>query len=175
MIGTQEWSIHGLKDVARVRPDWTAVNLPAIDGVVIKDVANVVTENGYLTEIWRPQWRLDAAPVGQVFQRVYDGGSTSSWHAHARTSDRLFCAFGRVRVSLFDGRRSSPTFGTSVAIRAGVERPAVIVVPPGVWHAVRNIGESPVVVINVVDAAYDYDDPDVYRLPIDTPLIPTPA
>jgi dTDP-4-dehydrorhamnose 3,5-epimerase len=173
MTDTRDWSIEGPKDSPRVRPDWSAVNVPAIDGVVVKEIANVLATNGYLTEVWRPDWQMDGQPAGHVVQRVYDAGAASAWNAHARATDRLFCALGRVQVSLFDGRRSSPTFSARADFHIGAERPAVIVVPPGVWHAVRNIGSGPSVVINVIDRAYDYDDPDVYRLPLDTPLIPS--
>ena len=172
MTGIGDWSIQGQKDSPRVRPDWSAVNVPSLHGVVVKEIANVLATNGYLTEVWRPDWRLDAHSAGHVIQRVYEGGTASAWNAHAHATDGIFCGVGRARVALYDGRRSSPTFGASVGFCIGAERPAIVVVPPGIWHAIRNIGHTPCVVINVVDRAYDYDDPDVFRLPLDTPLIP---
>jgi dTDP-4-dehydrorhamnose 3,5-epimerase len=135
-------------------------------------MVNVLAGDGYLTEIWRPEWELDGLGVGQVFQRVMDPGGASGWHAHGVTTDRLFSSSGRLHLGLYDGRRSSATHGNVADFWFGSERPAVVVVPPGVWHAVRNVGTSAVVYINVVDVAYDYADPDHYRLPLDTPLIP---
>jgi dTDP-4-dehydrorhamnose 3,5-epimerase len=41
-----------------------------------------------------------------------------------------------------------------------------------VWHAVKNIGSGPAVLLNAVDVAYDYEDPDHYRLPYGTEQIP---
>ena len=166
------WSIHGEKDPQLVRSDWTEVGDGGIEGVVAFQMANVLTDNGYLTEIWRPDWVLDGQPVGQVFQRVLQPGAASGWHVHATTLDRLFCSVGRLRVALFDGRLDSPTHGLVADYRLGRERPATIVIPPGVWHGVRNIGTEPASLLNVVDVAYDYDDPDHYRLPLDTPSIP---
>ena len=40
----------------------------------------------------------------------------------------------------------------------------MISIPPGVYHGVRNIGSTPAVVVNAVDVAYDYEDPDHYRV-----------
>jgi dTDP-4-dehydrorhamnose 3,5-epimerase len=37
---------------------------------------------------------------------------------------------------------------------------------------VQNIGDGPAAVLNAVDRAYDYEDPDHWRLPADTPEIP---
>jgi dTDP-4-dehydrorhamnose 3,5-epimerase len=169
---TADWSLVGPRDRQLVGADWVPTNAVPIDGVVTKRMSNVLAADGYLTEIWRPEWELDGLGVGQVFQRVLDAGGASGWHAHGMTTDRLFCSSGRVHLALYDGRRSSSTHGNVADFWFGGEGPATVVVPPGVWHAVRNVGRSPVVYINVVDVAYDYVDPDHYRLPLDTPLIP---
>jgi dTDP-4-dehydrorhamnose 3,5-epimerase len=140
--------------------------------VVAHQITNVLTRNGCLTEAWRQDWELDDLPVGQVFQRILESGATSAWHSHAVTTDRLFCASGRIVLALYDARVDSSTHNKAIDFRLGMERPAVIVVPPGVWHGVKNVGSTPALFLNVVDVAYDYDDPDHYRLPVDTPLIP---
>lgn len=166
------WSVVGPKDSQLVRPDWSPTDVVPIEGVTPRAITNVLTNDGYLTEIWRAEWEGTEAGIGQVFQRVIDPGAASGWHVHEHTTDRLFCATGRVFVALFDGRTASTTHRAVATFRLGVERPAAITVPPGVWHAVRNIGSSTAVFLNVVDRAYDYEDPDHFRLPIDTPLIP---
>jgi len=165
-------SITGDKDSQLVRSDWEPVGQPTIEGVVAKQVANVIAAGGYLTEMWRADWALDAGGVGQVFQRVLDPGTISAWHVHLATTDRLFCAFGRVRTVLYDARQASPTHGTIVEYRYGDLRPAVISVPPGVYHGVQNIGPDRAVLMNAVDEAYAYEDPDHHRVPQDLPEIP---
>lgn len=165
-------SVVGVKDRQLVRSDWTPADQTPIQGVVTRQITNVLTNNGYLTEIWRSDWHLDGLPVGQVFQRVLEPAAVSGWHSHLHTSDRLFCASGRLLIALYDARCESPSHGKTALFRIGAERPAIVVVPPGVWHGVRNIGAIPATMLNVVDLAYDYEDPDHYRLPADTPLIP---
>lgn len=172
MNPTESWSFTGVKDRQLVRPDWSPADPIEIEGVAARQITSVLTDNGYLTEIWRADWCLDIQGVEQIFQRTLDIGAVSGWHVHARTTDRLFCAVGRVRVALFDARSDSSTHGKIAEFRLGTERPAIVKVPPGVWHAVRNIGPSSAVFVNAVDIAYDYEDPDHYRLPLDTPLIP---
>jgi dTDP-4-dehydrorhamnose 3,5-epimerase len=41
-----------------------------------------------------------------------------------------------------------------------------------VWHGIQNLRQSPAVVLNLVDQAYSYEDPDHWRLPWDSPQIP---
>jgi dTDP-4-dehydrorhamnose 3,5-epimerase len=45
-------------------------------------------------------------------------------------------------------------------------------IPKFVWHAEQNIGDKDVVVIDLPTEPYNHKNPDKYRLPIDTPLIP---
>lgn len=167
-----ELDVAGTKDPQLIRSDWTPMSARNIEGVVAKQVANVLTEDGYLTECWRPDWELDEGGVGHVFQRVFQRDGLSAWHVHLFTRDRLFCASGQLYVVLYDARVASPTHGTVAEYRVGERRPAAISIPPGVYHGIRNVGTTDALLINVVDAAYDYEDPDHYRVPADSADIP---
>jgi len=169
---TRDWLIRGEPDRQTVDESWNPVGVPDIDGVVVKEIRPVTVGNGCLTEIWRDEWGLDQLGVGQVFQRVLDPGLVTGWHAHVRTTDRLFCAAGRIRLTLYDGRRSTATSGAVWQRVFGQERPMIVVVPPGVWHGVTALGQTPAIILNLVDRAYAYDHPDHERLPPDSPLFP---
>jgi dTDP-4-dehydrorhamnose 3,5-epimerase len=47
-----------------------------------------------------------------------------------------------------------------------------VLIPIGVWHGVQNINSANSIIINIVDKAYEYEDPDHYRIPFDDPKIP---
>jgi dTDP-4-dehydrorhamnose 3,5-epimerase len=92
---------------------------------------------------------------------------------HLRTTDRLFVNAGEVKIALFDSRPDSPTHGMVNEFRLGERRPALVIVPAGVWHGLKNLqSEQQGTVLNIVDRAYEYTDPDHWRLPADTPEIP---
>ncbi len=168
----ENWQLNGMKqDQQGITNDWQLMQ-KLIHDVVIKEVKNVPTNYGYLTEIFRQDWNLDKFGMDQVFQAVLEPGGASAWHAHAITTDRLFISYGRVRIVLYDSRKDSPTLGLVNEFRFGSERPAMLVIPPTVWHGIENIKDGPSIVTNVVDHAYHYEGPDHYRLPIDTPEIP---
>lgn len=57
--------------------------------------------------------------------------------------------------------------------RFGTVRPALVIVPARVWHGIQNVSATtPTVVLNLVDRAYEYEDPDHWRVPQDAPQIP---
>jgi dTDP-4-dehydrorhamnose 3,5-epimerase len=168
-----EWILQGIKDSQSVTPEWRSVHEGNIEGAVVHEMAHVPTDNGYLTELLRPEWLPDDdRAIRHVYQRTYQSGTVSAWHAHANTTDRLVCIAGRMLVVLYDGRKGSPTEGQVAKHRVGVVRPMLIIVPPGVWHGVKSIGPEPAMMINMSDSAYRYTDPDHWRVPQDSPLIP---
>ena len=159
------------KDNPNITPDWEP-RQQLIEGVKVKEIKNVPKENGFLTEIFRADWGLDDGRVGQVFQVILSPGRVSAWHAHQLTTDRLFASQGLIKMVLFDARVGSPTHNLVNEFRIGTVRPALLIIPPGVWHGAQNISQEPSCLINLVDRAYTYEDPDHWRLPIDTPKIP---
>lgn len=173
MSDQRDWELSGMrKDIQGITRDWQLVNQRLIHGVRIKQVENVLTGYGALTEIFRRDWALDDGGVDQVFQSLIEPGGISGWHAHAETTDRLFVGMGRMRIVLYDSRKISPTFGLMNEFRAGRERPSLVIIPPQVWHAVENTAGVPALLINAVDKAYRYESPDHYRLPLETDQIP---
>ncbi len=165
-------ALRGAKrDAQSITADWQPLQ-PLIDGVVVREVRNVIKDNGYLTEVWREDWGLDALDVAQVFQVVLEPAAISAWHVHQHATDRLFANHGQLKLVLFDARAGSPTEGRINVFRCGTARPMLVVVPPGVWHGVQNIGASPGSLLNLPDRAYAYEAPDHWRVPPDSDQIP---
>lgn len=168
------WQLEGAqKDAQTITAQWTPSAMRLIDGVVVREVLNVPKNHGYLTEVARSSWLGANTVVDQVFQVVLEPRGISAWHAHAHTTDRLFVSHGLARIVLYDAREDSPTRGTINEFRFGSVRPALVIVPPRVWHGVQNLSVTgTTAVLNLVDQAYDYEDPDHWRVPHDTPQIP---
>lgn len=159
------------KDARSVTSDWELLEDP-IAGVALRHVRHVTKGNGWVTELYRRDWQLDELAVDQVFQVVMMPRAVSAWHCHLLTTDRLSVVRGLVEIALYDDRAESPTRGQLNVFRLGDPRPALLVVPPEVWHGVQNIGDGPAAVVNLVDRAYDYDDPDHWRVSSDHAAIP---
>jgi dTDP-4-dehydrorhamnose 3,5-epimerase len=159
------------RDRQSVMRDWQP-QLHLIDGVIIKEVRNVAKDNGIVTEMWRDDWDLPGSHVAQVFQASLEAGSISAWHVHRHATDRLFANHGLLKIALYDARAGSRSHGRVNVIRCGTARPLLVVVPPGVWHGVQNLGSTVALLVNMPDRAYRYESPDHWRLPHDTPEIP---
>lgn len=169
---TSDWKLPRMtRDRRHMTRDWQREQTH-IDGVEVREIRNVLTGYGRLTELYRADWKLAGHGVDQVFQVLLEPGEVSAWHAHAETTDRLFVSHGQMRIVLYDARQDSSTAGCVNEFLYGSARPAVVVVPPQVWHGVQNVASTPSLITNIVDRAYDYENPDHYRVPVDSPDVP---
>lgn len=168
-----DWELDGMESRAQsVTSEWELVDQPEIDGVVLREIRSVPTSYGHLAEMWRADWKVDAGGVEQVFSSTIEPGAVTAWHAHGQTTDRLHVAFGQLLIVLYDGRRNSSTYGTVNTWRLGAVRRGLLVVPPGVWHGVKNESGQSALLLNAVDQAYAYEGPDHWSVPPDSPTIP---
>jgi dTDP-4-dehydrorhamnose 3,5-epimerase len=160
-----------LKDGQLVDEDWQFQNQP-IDGVVIREVKHVPRDHGVITEMYRSEWDPTGLPVLHSYQSRLFPGAIGAWSCHARSIDRLFVNQGHVKLVLFDGREDSPTYRQVSEVHCGDVRPMFVIVPTGIWHGLQNLGTNDALMINFPTSAYDYRDPDHYRLPWDSKQIP---
>jgi dTDP-4-dehydrorhamnose 3,5-epimerase len=159
------------KDEQGITADWEIIQ-DLIHGVAFREVKNVPKFSGMLTEVFRRDWNLESGSIDQVFQVCLMPGSISEWHMHMNTTDRIFVNQGMIQIVLYDGRKNSATFGYINEFKLGVYRPGLVVIPAGVWHAVQNIVNETSCLLNLVDEAYQYENPDHWRLPINSKEIP---
>ena len=164
--------VAGTRDQQTVAAGGVRATLPKIAGVQLLELGNVLTRSGALLELFRQDWVCVATGVQQVNWSLLNANGVTDWHRHARQTDHLVGVGGNIRLALWDGREESPTHGASEVIRLGALRPMMAIVPPGVWHALRNESGAPAGYLNMVDRLYDYARPDNYRLAPGTAGVP---
>jgi dTDP-4-dehydrorhamnose 3,5-epimerase len=169
----QEWLLPGAtKDSQSVTADWQPVGRSLIEGVLVRESRSVAKRNGLVTELYRDDWFAGEPSVGQVFVVRLRFGGISAWHAHAHALDRLTVIDGAATLVLFDARTDSPTYGLVNELHLAAERPATIIVPPRVWHGIQNSSPATAIIANMPDRAYQYADPDHWRIAPDSPEVP---
>jgi len=159
------------KDGPLVTSDWQLLG-DRLDGVHIREVLHVPRDHGIITEMYRPEWDPTGLPIVHAYQSRLFPGAIGAWSCHARNIDRLFVNQGHLKLVLYDGREDSPTSGQLTELHIGDARPAFVVVPVGVWHGLQNLGATDALMINFPSFAYDYADPDHWRLPWNSDQIP---
>ncbi len=162
----------GVRDRQTVASGGVRWGAPRIAGVQIVELGNVLTRSGSLLELFRNDWSQAGFVPAQVNWVQLNAAGVTDWHKHALQTDHLVGIGGNIRLALWDDRESSPTRGQSEVVRMGAFRPIMVIVPPGVWHGLRNESGQPAGYLNVIDRLYDYANPDNWRLAPGMPGVP---
>jgi dTDP-4-dehydrorhamnose 3,5-epimerase len=142
-----------------------------INGVNVKVLKNIADERGRLMEMMRCDEPLFKG-FGQVYLTTNYPGVVKAWHYHRKQTDMICCVKGMIKAVLYDAREGSPTKGEIQEIFMGDYNPLLLAIPPGVYHGWKCISDHESLIISVPTEPYNYQQPDEYRLPPDTPEIP---
>jgi len=143
-----------------------------IEGVRIEPFALWPDDRGYFLEVQRMGRGLAAAfPLAQtqISAAVNYPGTIKAFHYHLRQTDCWTPAGGMLQMVLVDLRRGSPTFGKRNTVYAGTLRPWQLLIPPGVGHGYKVIGDREAVLIYATDCFYNPEDEG--RIPYNSPEI----
>ena len=151
----------------------TAVDSPKlIAGVRMQALALWPDDRGYFLEVQRMGKGLAAhfpPDTSQVSAALNYPGTIKAFHFHLHQTDCWTPAMGMFQVALVDLREDSPTYGERNTIYVGALRPWQILIPPGVGHGYKVIGNEPAMLIYMTDRFYDPSDEG--RAPYDQPGI----
>ena len=134
-----------------------------IDGVMIKKLTVIADERGRLMEILRADDAMFAG-FGQVYMTTAYPGVVKGWHYHKRQSDNMAVVRGMMKIVLYDGREGSKTIGEVNEFFAGVYNPILVHIPLLVFHGFKCISPEEAIVVNTPTEAYNYREPDEFRV-----------
>ncbi|MBN2397430.1 MAG: dTDP-4-dehydrorhamnose 3,5-epimerase family protein [Deltaproteobacteria bacterium] len=134
-----------------------------IEGVAIKRLRVIPDERGRLMEILRRDDEVFQG-FGQVYMTTAYPGVVKGWHYHKNQSDNMAVVRGTMKIVLYDGRETSPTYKEVNEFFAGEHNPILVHIPPYVYHGFKCVSPEEAIVVNVPTEAYEYDRPDEFRV-----------
>ncbi|MGA2114420.1 MAG: dTDP-4-dehydrorhamnose 3,5-epimerase family protein [Bryobacteraceae bacterium] len=141
-------------------------------GVKVAPFSVYPDDRGYFLEVQR-MGRGPAAhfppETTQVSAALNYPGSIKAFHFHLRQTDWWTPAKGLFQVVLVDFRLGSETFGWRNTLYLGPLRPWQVLIPPGVGHGYKIIGEEAAMLVYMTDRFYDPKDEG--RIPYNDPSV----
>jgi dTDP-4-dehydrorhamnose 3,5-epimerase len=151
-----------------LRPD----SADLIEGVRVNPVTVWPDDRGYFLEVARLGVDLtrEFPPEStQISAALSYPGAIKAFHFHKYQTDCWLPVQGMFQVALVDLRRGSRTWGLRNTLYAGVLRPWQLLIPPGVGHGYKVIGNDPAMLVYLTDRFYDPQDEG--RIPYNDPHI----
>lgn len=145
---------------------------PLISDVKIRQAVTHQDERGSLAEIYNQTWGFDAIPMVHAYLVTVRPGRVKGWALHEHQVDRYFFCNGTLKLVLFDYREASPTYKMLNVLYFSEINRSLVSVPPGVFHAVENVGTVDGLMFNIPSEPYNYEVPDKLVLPLDNAIIP---
>ena len=126
-----------------------------IQGVVAKPVLLHTDGRGWLAEVYRQdEVPHEVQPVMAYVSETLPGVQRGP-HEHATQTDYFaFLGPGDFVLYLWDMRAGSPTRGNRMKMGVGQSNRQIVIVPPGVVHAYKNVGATAGWVINAPNRLY---------------------
>lgn len=126
-----------------------------IKGVIVRELKKFPDERGWLTELYRHDELDEEFFPAMTYVSSTNPGITRGPHEHRDQAD-FFCFMGpsNFKLRLWDNRRDSETFGCVMTMVVGEKKPATVLIPAGVVHGYRNVGEVDGIVINCPNRLY---------------------
>jgi len=134
-----------------------------IKGVNVKKLKIIPDDRGRLMEIMRADDKF-FKKFGQVYMTTAKPGVVKAWHYHRLQEDNFTCVHGKMRLALYDARKSSSTYGEVNDFIISLEDPMLVTIPKNVYHGFKCVSDCEAVVINTPTKTYNYKEPDEYRL-----------
>lgn len=160
-----------IPDAPSVAADGTTL-AERIEGVLFRPAPTQADERGTLTEIFSEAWGIPGGAVRYAYELTLRTGQLRGWSVHEHQTDRLYFWDGCAKAALYDARAGSATEGLVDVRYVGAHARGLLVIPPGIYHAVRNVGSEELRFLNMPDPPYNHDAPDKYRLSSDSTAIP---
>jgi len=127
----------------------------SIDGIIWKSLAIYKDQRGWLCELFRHDEMDPQYHPTMCYISMTEPGIARGPHEHVDQAD-YFCFIGpsNFKVYLWDNREDSPTFGNREVRVVGQDAPFALIVPAGVVHSYKNVGDGQGIVFNAPNRLY---------------------
>jgi dTDP-4-dehydrorhamnose 3,5-epimerase len=105
-----------------------------IDGVLFGRLTTYFDKRGFFREIIRFSSVDKTFESGQLSHSRSLIGTKKAWHGHLIQGQINYLAVGAIRVSIYDSRASSATYGDCSTLVISEDVPFFYYLPPGVLH-----------------------------------------
>ncbi len=142
------------------------------EGGVLRPLRTHIDARGSLTEFFDARWDIPGEDVLYGEFVTFRPDVVKGWARHRHKTDRHFVMLGDIQCVLYDDRPDSATKGLITDVTLGPTAPQLLVIPPMVWHAFRNLSSTDALLVGIPDRVYDHEAPDKEVLPVTNEIIP---
>tara|TARA_B100000902_G_scaffold363040_1_gene381854 strand:+ start:137 stop:580 length:444 start_codon:yes stop_codon:yes gene_type:complete len=102
---------------------------------------------------------------GEIYFSTIFENKIKAWHLHKEATLNYACVFGKVKLVLFDERKTSKTFGKYQELFLSLENYSLITIPPNIWNGFKGLNKENSIIANCLNLPHN--EKEMVRLEID--------
>lgn len=118
-----------------------------IDGVKISPLKIIKDERGKVMHMLRTDSEV-FSKFGEIYFSTINFNFIKAWHLHKEATLNYVCLHGKVRLVLFDDRKTSKTNGNYQELILSPENYRLITIPNNIWNGFKGLSESKSIIAN---------------------------
>jgi dTDP-4-dehydrorhamnose 3,5-epimerase len=125
-----------------------------INDIKVIDLIKNEDKRGWLIELFRKDLIDEQILPEMSYISLTFPGIMRGPHEHMEQTDYFCFLSSTFKLMLWDNRKESATYKNKMSLITGENDPKIVIVPPGIVHAYKNIGDVPGLVINLPNKLY---------------------
>ncbi|MDD5616419.1 MAG: dTDP-4-dehydrorhamnose 3,5-epimerase family protein [Candidatus Methanoperedens sp.] len=125
-----------------------------INDIKVIDLIKNEDKRGWLIELFRKDLIDEQILPEMSYISLTLPGIIRGPHEHMEQTDYFCFLSSTFKLMLWDNRKESATYKHKMNLITGENNPMIVIVPPQIVHAYKNIGDVPGLVINLPNKLY---------------------
>ena len=102
---------------------------------------------------------------GEIYFSTIFENKVKAWHLHKEATFNYACVFGKVKLVLFDERKTSKTYGEYQELLLSLDNYSLITIPPNIWNGFKGMNKESSIIANCLNLPHN--EKEMVRLEID--------
>ena len=102
---------------------------------------------------------------GEIYFSTIFENKVKAWHLHKEATLNYACVFGKVKLVLFDERKTSKTYGEYQELFLSLDNYSLITIPPNIWNGFKGMNKESSIIANCLNLPHN--EKEMVRLEID--------
>tara|TARA_B100001029_G_C14877281_1_gene347953 strand:- start:19 stop:462 length:444 start_codon:yes stop_codon:yes gene_type:complete len=135
-----------------------------IEGIKISPLKIISDDRGSVMHMIRNDSQV-FKKFGEIYFSTIFEGKIKAWHLHKEATLNYVCVYGKVKLVLFDERKTSKTFGKYQELILTLENYSLITIPPNIWNGFKGLNRGHSIIANCLDLPHN--EKEMVRFNID--------
>ena len=102
---------------------------------------------------------------GEIYFSTIFENKIKAWHLHKEATLNYACVFGKVKLVLFDERKTSKTYGEYQELLLSLDNYSLITIPSNIWNGFKGMNKESSIIANCLNLPHN--EKEMVRLEID--------